>query len=160
MRFGGFWRRFAAYWIDTLPIVAVVAVVFYFFLGFDAKLERYLSRGPRDLDARRQFLGGRNDIRDLSLFLYLAYCAVMEASQLRGTVGKWIMGVAVVTEDGSRLTYTQSMKRNSAKIVSFLVLGLGCLSVAWSRSKQGWHDKLVGTYVVRRYRAETAAAPG
>lgn len=150
MQFGGFWRRFVAYWIDTLPIVAVVAAVFYFFFGFDAKLERYLSRGPRDLEARQEFLAARNNVRDLSMFLYLTYCSVMEASALRGTVGKWMMGVAVVSDEGSRLTYARAAKRNSAKLLSFLVFGLGCLWVAWSRNNQGWHDKLAGTYVVRR----------
>jgi uncharacterized RDD family membrane protein YckC len=33
--------------------------------------------------------------------------------------------------------------------MSFLVLGLGFLMIAFSREKQGLHDKIAGTYVVR-----------
>ena len=150
MRFAGFWRRFAAYWIDALPILAVVTLVFYLFLGFDSKLERYLSRGHGDLEARWDFLVARNQIRNLSLALYLGYCGLMEASALRGTLGKRVMGLSVVNVDGSPLTFAQAAKRNSIKALSFLALGLGCLWVAWTRTKQGWHDKLAGTYVIRR----------
>ena len=35
------------------------------------------------------------------------------------------------------------------KQVSFFALGLGCLWVAFDRNKQGWHDKVAHTYVVR-----------
>ena len=160
MRFAGFWRRFAAYWIDILPITAAVALVFYVFLGFDSALERYLSRGVGDLQARRDFLVARNWIRDLSLALYFGYCGLMEASALRGTFGKWVMGISVVNMDGSPLTHAQAVKRNSAKVLSFLPLGLGCLWVAWSRTKQGWHDKLAGTYVVQRSGERARAEPG
>lgn len=34
--------------------------------------------------------------------------------------------------------------------VSMLFLGLGCIWVAFDSRKQGWHDKLAGTVVVRR----------
>ena len=152
MQFAGFWRRFFAYWLDAFPITVIVGAVFYFFLGFDTTLERYLNRKPNDHDARWEFLIARNQIRNLSLTLYFAYCALMEASSLRGTLGKWIMGIEVVNTDGSPLNYAQAVKRNSAKTLSFLALGLGCLCAAWSRNKQGWHDTQVDTFVVKRSR--------
>jgi uncharacterized RDD family membrane protein YckC len=115
MQFAGFWRRFAAYWLDALPITLIVVLVFYFFLGFDATLERYWSRGRGDVEARWEFLMARNRIRNTSMALYLAYCGLMEASALRGTLGKRLMGIEVVRGDGSPLTYVQAAKRNSAK---------------------------------------------
>jgi uncharacterized RDD family membrane protein YckC len=150
MQFAGFWRRFAAYWLDSLPITLLVGAFFYFFLGFDAKLHHYLARGFRDQQARAEFLDARNTVRDISLATYLVYCAVMEATALRGTLGKLLLGIEVVNSDGSALSFSQAAKRNLLKILSFLVCGLGCLWIAWSPKKQSWHDMLAGTFVVKR----------
>jgi len=147
MQPAGFWRRVVAYFLDIVPITLAVGLVFYLFLGFDETLARYLARHPDDLDARRQFLIERNQIRNIAITLYLLYCGFIEASPLQGTLGKWLVGIEVTGPDGKRLTYPQAGKRNSAKMLSFLVFGLGCLWVAWSREKRGWHDYLAQTYV-------------
>lgn len=156
MQPAGFWRRVVAYFLDIIPITLAVGLVFYFFLGFDETLARYFARRPDDLDARRQFLIERNQIRNLALPLYLLYCSIIEGSPLRGTLGKWLVGIEVTGPDGERLTYPQAAKRNSGKALSFLVFGLGCLWVAWSREKRGWHDYLARTYV--RVRPASGAA--
>jgi uncharacterized RDD family membrane protein YckC len=148
--YAGFWRRFVAYWIDSLPITLVVAFVFYVFFGFDTALARYVERGPRDHEARQEFLTTRNLIRDVSMALYLAYSALADASPLRGTLGKRLVGIKVVRKDGSPLTLAQALHRNCAKVLSFLICGLGCLWVAWSPHKQGWHDMIAGTLVIQR----------
>ena len=50
----------------------------------------------------------------------------------------------------------QSIGRYLAYFLSTLPFGLGLLWVAWDPKKQGWHDKLAGTVVVRARRRETA----
>jgi uncharacterized RDD family membrane protein YckC len=150
MEYAGFWRRLVAYTLDIVPITGVVSLVAYRLFGYDVVLERYLARAPGDLDARWEFLVARNRIRDASLVLYLVYCGVMEASSLRGTLGKWAMGVEVLNTDGTPLSRAEAFRRSGAKAVSLLACGLGCVWVAWSRRKQGWHDTMAGTVVVRR----------
>lgn len=140
MRPAGFWVRVLAYVLDIIPIVAVVGAIAYYFLGFDDVWRRYRSRAEGDMDVRWEYLTARNMIRNVSLGLYLAYCGLMEASALRGTLGKWLVGVQVVGTDGARLTYAQSVRRNASKAVSFAAFGLGCLRVAWSADKRAWHD--------------------
>jgi uncharacterized RDD family membrane protein YckC len=154
MGFAGFWRRFFAYWIDVLPILLAVGGVFYLFFGFDETIRRYLHRGPGDLQARFDFLLQRNRIRNLALSLYLLYCGLMEASPLRGTLGKWITGIQVVGAGGRPLTAGQISLRNAVKPLSFLVFGLGCLRVAWSPQKRAWHDSAAGSYVTLRSRGD------
>ena len=34
-------------------------------------------------------------------------------------------------------------------IVSFIPLGLGLVWAGFNREKQGWHDKVAGTWVIR-----------
>lgn len=158
MEYAGFWRRFVAYWIDALPITGGVFLVFYFGFGFDATVERYFNRKPDDLAAVAEFKFTRGLIRNLAMGTYLAYCAVLEASALRGTVGKWAVGIEVVDADGEPLTYAQSARRNASKFVSFLAFGVGCLAVTWTPRGQGWHDRIAGTYVVYRRRTGVEAS--
>ena len=89
-------------------------------------------------------------IRDLSLGLYFVYSALMESSALQGTLGKWLLGIAVVDEAGRPLSFSRSRRRNSAKVLSFLPLGLGCFWTIWSPRRQAWHDKIAHSLVVKR----------
>jgi uncharacterized RDD family membrane protein YckC len=144
----GFWRRFAAYCIDAFPIFLVTGLVFYFFLGFDETVRTYLH-GPRDTESRRLFLAERNHIRDLSIILWLIYGVLMDASRFQGTLGKRLMGMCVVDETGCRLSFTRALARNLGKILSALPLFLGFMWIGWSKTKQGWHDKMSHCFIVR-----------
>lgn len=148
MVYAGFWRRFLAYLLDVLPIVLIVAGVFYLFLGFDVTLQTYWE--DRTLENRVRFLVERNRIRDLSFLLWVFYSMVLEASPLEGTIGKLICGIKVVDEAGRRLGPGQSVRRNFAKLASYVPLGLGFLWAAFSKTKRAWHDTAAKTYVIRR----------
>ncbi|HYN87368.1 MAG TPA: RDD family protein [Ardenticatenaceae bacterium] len=65
------------------------------------------------------------------------------------TPGKMIMDVKVVRTDGTRLSVGQAFLRYIGYIVSGLVLALGFLWIAFDRQRQGWHDKIADTVVVR-----------
>ena len=147
MAYAGFWRRFAAYLIDAFPIYLTVGFVFYFFLGFDVTIHEYLN-GPKDTESRRAFLAARNHIRDISFTLWLLYGIVMDASRLQGTCGKRLMGLQVVDEAGARLSLAQALGRNTGKILSALPIFLGFMWIGWSKTKQGWHDRMAHCFVV------------
>jgi hypothetical protein len=51
MKYLRFWKRFLAFLIDTIPITFALALIAYFFLGFDEVLHRYL-RDIHDLEAK------------------------------------------------------------------------------------------------------------
>jgi uncharacterized RDD family membrane protein YckC len=50
------------------------------------------------------------------------------------------------------LSWGQCIGRYFAYFLSFLGLCLGFMWVGWDERKQGWHDKLAGTLVVRVYK--------
>jgi uncharacterized RDD family membrane protein YckC len=143
----GFWRRAAAYLLDVLPIVLVIAAGFYVFLGFDETWRAYRAE-PRDFQARLRFLDQRNQIRDSAFVVWLIYGTILEASTLQGTFGKRLMGIRVVRPDGSRLTLARSMGRNAAKLLSYIPLCLGFFWAAFSKQKRTWHDMIANTHVV------------
>jgi uncharacterized RDD family membrane protein YckC len=69
------------------------------------------------------------------------------------TPGKMALGVRIVdATDGGRPDAAQFIGRYAASFLSLLVLGLGYFWIAFDARKQGWHDKLAGTVVVRRRR--------
>ncbi|MCS5595028.1 MAG: RDD family protein [Porticoccaceae bacterium] len=67
-----------------------------------------------------------------------------------GTPGKMILNLKVVDADsGEKLSLGQAIGRYLGYIVAFLPLCLGIIWVGIDKRKQGWHDKLAGTVVVR-----------
>jgi len=58
----------------------------------------------------------------------------------------------VDASSGNAPSAGQMVGRYFAYFVAGLPLGLGILWVAFDKKKQGWHDKLAGTVVVRQTR--------
>lgn len=65
------------------------------------------------------------------------------------TIGKRIMGVRVIKTDGSRLNTVDAIIRYLGYSVNSLIFALGWLWAFIDVNRQGWHDKLANTYVVR-----------
>jgi uncharacterized RDD family membrane protein YckC len=77
-----------------------------------------------------------------------AYCIVLWA--LRGaTIGGIICGLKVVRLDDRQVDWTVAIVRALAGFLSFAVIGLGFIWVAFDDEKQSWHDKIAGTTIVR-----------
>ena len=67
------------------------------------------------------------------------------------------LGAEVVdAKTGAALSVRQSIGRYLGYYVSILPLLLGLVWVAFDPRKQGWHDKLAGTVVVRAKRGAAA----
>ena len=78
----------------------------------------------------------------------LAYFAGLWA--WRGTtIGGIVVGLKVARTDGKPLTFPVALVRSLAAAFSVFVLFLGYLWMAWDPEKQGWHDKIAGTVVLR-----------
>ncbi|MGA2863154.1 MAG: RDD family protein [Verrucomicrobiota bacterium] len=78
----------------------------------------------------------------------LAYFAGMWAWK-GTTIGGIVLGLKVVRLDGQPLPFTVALVRALAAAFSIIVLFLGFLWIAWDAEKQGWHDRIAGTVVVR-----------
>ena len=65
------------------------------------------------------------------------------------TVGGTVLGLKVVRLDGQPLAFIVALVRALAAGFSIIVLFLGFLWIAWDPEKQGWHDRIAGTVVVR-----------
>ena len=65
------------------------------------------------------------------------------------TPGMTVVGIRVVTPDGSRLSVGRAFVRYVGSIVSSVVVFVGYFMIVWDRRKQALHDKIADTYVVR-----------
>jgi len=66
------------------------------------------------------------------------------------TPGKMALRIKVVCTDGSPIHYGRAAKREVlGKFVSSILLGIGYLMVAFDKQKQGLHDKIADTYVIK-----------
>jgi len=64
--------------------------------------------------------------------------------------GKRFIGVRVVRTDGRPIDYQTAVLRHIVGYpLSILLLGLGVVWMLWDGRRQGWHDKLAKTVVVK-----------
>jgi uncharacterized RDD family membrane protein YckC len=86
----------------------------------------------------------------LNLLIGLAYYLYFWSSYGHGqTLGKRALGIRVVKTDGSELTIVDALIRYVGLILSVICLFIGVIWVAFDANKQGWHDKIASTYVVK-----------
>jgi uncharacterized RDD family membrane protein YckC len=129
--YAGFWRRFAAYLIDTLIVAAGFVGV-----GVIAAL-----------------VVGKPQVESLLLVLRIVgpwlYFALMWSSPGQASLGKMALGLKVTDEAGNRIGFGRATGRYFAQILTFLSLGIGYAMAVFTRRRQALHDKVAGTLVVR-----------
>lgn len=81
---------------------------------------------------------------------FVVYYALMTASPRGATLGKRALGIRVVREEtGESLTVARSVGRYFASWLSAIPLCLGFVWAAWDARGQTWHDKIVGSRVIK-----------
>lgn len=131
----GFWVRFVAFIIDAI-FLNIVYMLIYWTFGED--ITRVLSAEPPYVTA------------DLAVFVFALIYAPLLISLWSTTVGKQPFEMYVVKVDGGRCSFWRAFGRELAKILSFLLLFIGILMVAFRSDKRGLHDLIAGTAVIKR----------
>jgi uncharacterized RDD family membrane protein YckC len=80
--------------------------------------------------------------------VFLAYFAGMWAWK-GTTIGGIVLGIKAVRQDGKPLSIPVALVRSLAAAFSVAILFLGYIWIAWDKEKQGWHDKIAGTVVIK-----------
>lgn len=78
------------------------------------------------------------------------YCVLWESSKVRATPGKLVFSLIVVDKEGKRLGFLHASGRYWIKAVSFVILRLIYIVVAFTAKKQGVHDLCTNTFVVHK----------
>jgi uncharacterized RDD family membrane protein YckC len=83
------------------------------------------------------------------------YCAFMESSWRRATLGKRLVGLQVVTAEGGQLSFAQASARHFMKFLSLFSAGFGFMMAGWTRRRQALHDMPSDCIVIRAPQRET-----
>jgi len=157
-KFAGFWRRFIAYMIDGFIIgivfilLAIVAGIAYFAGAMSADSQAWVAQ----LTDPVRMASFTVWIWLLTLLINLVYFTYFHGSTGR-TPGKMLLGLQVVSIDGSPVSYGAAFLRSVGYLVSSLVFCLGYIWIGFDKKKQGWHDKIAGTVVLIRESQASAA---
>ena len=138
-RFGGFWRRFWAFWVDQL-ILCFLNLLCHWILGMMLAFVWGLHSNRYSLDTLTSAA--------FTLFISVVYFIWFHGLFGR-TPGKRLLGLKVIQVSGRPMTLGVAFLRWVGSLVSQLALCLGYLWVAFDPRKQGWHDKIAATLVIR-----------
>jgi uncharacterized RDD family membrane protein YckC len=124
----GWGTRAVAIFIDAIGI-GIIAAAVSSILGADTQSRQY---------------------QGLSILLQAAYFTYFWSAAGKGqTLGSRALNIRVVKTDGSYLDYGGAFLRYIGFVISCVAFFLGVIWAAFDAQKQGWHDKIAGTYVVR-----------
>ena len=90
-----------------------------------------------------------SDTQIIGTIVGAAYCMYFWVKQDGQTLGKKAMKIKVVRVDGKQLDWMTAGLRYLGYIVSGIPLLLGYIWILFDGKKQGWHDKIASTYVVK-----------
>ncbi len=131
----GFWIRLVASIIDTILLLVIIIPVLVGIYGEEYWLSEVFFMGFWDL---------------ILNYILPAIAVIIFWSYKSATPGKMVFRAVIVDEKtGNKPTAKQFVIRYIGYYVSSLVLGLGFFWIIWDKKKQGWHDKMAGTVVVR-----------
>ena len=136
VEYAGFWIRVGAALIDTLLLAAITLPLLVSIYGW-----AYFGE-------ETTFFAGPADFLISWILPAIAVIAFWLTRQ--ATPGKMLLALRVVdATTGNTLSVGQSLGRYLGYYVSTIPLLIGLIWVAFDSKKQGWHDKLAGTVVVR-----------
>ncbi|MFA5181436.1 MAG: RDD family protein [Syntrophales bacterium] len=149
--YGGFWRRCLAFLIDQIILYGIYLV--FFLIGvlsytFGRLVQGDLFPPGASPDMGSWFMTVYSVAVIIVTALYFA-CFVAVAGQ---TPGKMILDLKVIPAEDGVMTFGMAFLRWVGYIVSIFFFYLGFVWIAFDPRKQGWHDKIAGTVVVRASR--------
>lgn len=135
LEYVGFWPRVGATIIDVLLQMVIVLPITYAIYGRFSSPTGAFFMGTADLVVN---------------FILPAVAVIALWVRFGATPGKMAMSAKVVDADtGEPLTIAASLLRYVGYFISTIPLGLGLIWVGLDRKKQGWHDKLANSVVIR-----------
>jgi uncharacterized RDD family membrane protein YckC len=126
-------RRFIAFLIDDLLISAAVFAVLWAAVTYNWGIIEFLLI--------------------IQLFRWV-YFAGFQSSRYQATIGKMIFGIIVTDLQGNKISFITATVRVFSKILSQIIFFGGYFMAAFTEKRQGLHDKIAGTVVLKKTHKE------
>jgi uncharacterized RDD family membrane protein YckC len=139
LAYAGFWVRFVAYVIDSVILFGITLVLGAVSGGF-------VRTDP--VTGLQTFNFG---LEGLSFIVGIAYFVGFWTARSQ-TPGMMVFNLRIArAEDGGPLDLARAAIRYVGYVIASLPFGLGLIWAGFDSRKQGWHDKIARTFVVRQY---------
>ena len=128
--YAGFWSRIGASLIDTVAQLLLLWPIMF--------LVKSMWHSPTNL-------------QELLIYVLVPMgITIWMWGRFGATPGKMAIGAKVLdASTGKPPSARQSVIRYLSYFFSAIPLGLGFFAIVWSPKKQGWHDKIANTVVMR-----------
>ena len=152
--YAGFWIRVGAAFIDSIIIGVPFVIIFFVFEG--SAFSAYTTCVNNAVATGSPATTCGSSLSSIAYWelvgfaVELAYFVIMW-SKFGGTLGQRILGLHVVdAATGLNIGIGRAIGRFVGYLISSIVLYIGLIWVAFDPRKQGWHDKIASTFVVRK----------
>ena len=133
--YAGFFIRVGAAIVDTIILLVLTVPILYLAYGGGYWESTALVHGPVDL---------------LVSYVLPAVAVILFWLYKSATPGKMLTSMKIVdAKTGNRPGIGQCIVRYVGYFVAMVPFFIGILWILFDKRKQGWHDKLAGTVVVR-----------
>lgn len=140
IEYAGFWIRMGAALIDTLIILIITLPLLSLYYG-----QAFWSSD--------KFVVGWFDF--ILNYILIPIVVIIFWIYKTATPGKMALNLSIVdAKTGKGLSTGQAIGRYLGYYVAMIPLMLGIIWVGIDKRKQGWHDKLAGTVVIRNNKLE------
>ncbi len=136
-----------AFFIDKLILLFISLLILFvgllaLWIGFPPQYRKIFPEGIVDLGIKFIFLYSL-----MAVLIHMLYFTYFHGTTGQ-TPGKMIFGLRVVQSTGEEMTLGIGFLRWTGYFVS-AIFYLGFFWIAVDPKKQGWHDKIAGTLVIR-----------
>ncbi|MCW7754643.1 RDD family protein [Desulfobotulus sp. H1] len=141
--YAGFWIRAGATIIDSILLLIIIMPILISIYGAGYIFNEAFVQGFWDI-----------------LFSYIlpAIAVILFWAYKSATPGKMVTKLTIVdAKTGGKPSTKQCIIRYFGYYLSVIPLFLGMIWVAFDKRKQGWHDKLANTVVIRNSNPEPVA---
>ncbi|MBN2372232.1 RDD family protein [bacterium] len=148
---GGFWIRSLAFTTDIIIIYALQSI-----LSLTVRLGILTGARVLDMSHSAFFDLKTSMINFIKIFVICAYFIYFHATTGQ-TLGKRVFRLRVVSAEGMTIGFVRSALRFIAYIISALPLCMGFILIALNHKKQGLHDFVCQTYVIKTCKSASHA---
>ena len=148
--YAGFWIRLVAYTIDS-----VLLSVFNYFIMTPLLKNQIITYLSDSMPIEKAIYAAAMLEGIYSMLFFVVYFSFMHA-RWQATLGKMIIGLKVVSVDGHN-GFFKMFIREMVKIAGSIPLFAGFIVILFNDEKQGWHDKILKTHVVKNNKNDQEA---
>lgn len=149
VKYAGFWLRFVAFIIDAIVLGFIGFAVTIPFMA-SIPLGTFMHGGPPRPEDWAPLVGMFGRLALARFVINWLYYALLESSAWQATLGKKALGLEVTDLQGRRISFGRASGRFFAKILSTIILFIGFFMIGFTSRKQGLHDIIAGTLVLRK----------